>query len=414
MKISSIKGFADMFAPDSEVFTYMENTARNLFEKYNFKELRTPILENTELFVRGIGTETDVVQKEMYTFTDKGERSVTMRPEATAGVMRAYLESGKYKTETVSKFYSFGPMFRYERPQKGRLRQFHQINCECLGVSEPYVDAQLITMATRLFEHLNIKDLTLHINSLGCPNCRPSYKEKLTAYLNSLDKSELCEDCNRRIDTNPLRVLDCKVATCKSLLVDAPAMVDNLCPECDEHFTVVKNMLELENIEYVLNPRLVRGLDYYTRTSFEIISDAIGAQGTVAGGGRYDGLAKQIGGIDLPAIGFACGMERLALLLGETSSSQNDFYIAPLHEDAFGMAFKLCEYLRDAGLSGDMGFSKKSMKATMRAADKSGAKYVLLIGEDELKANNVSLKNLTTGEQELVNIENILIAMNKG
>ncbi|MDD6088884.1 MAG: histidine--tRNA ligase [Desulfovibrionaceae bacterium] len=399
---TAIKGFADMFSPDSDAFTKMEAVARELFSRYGYTELRTPILEYTELFKRGIGTETDVVQKEMYTFPDRHGRSLTMRPEATAGVMRACIEHARASADSVTKVFTIGPMFRYERPQKGRLRQFHQINCECLGPVEPYADAELLVMAVRFLEALGLKDLTLHLNALGCPQCRPAYREALRNWLRQLDADALCEDCRRRTETNPLRVLDCKVSSCKSLTENAPKITDHLCPDCEEHFAQVRRLLDAEHIEYVLDHRLVRGLDYYTRTTFEIVSDAIGAQGTVAGGGRYDGLVSQLGGGEVSGLGFACGMERLALLLPETEAPRPDFYIVTLNgvgSDGRTAAFSLAQSLRNAGLKGEMGFSTRSVKSAMRQAGKSHAHCCLLIGEQELADGTAVIKDMDSGEQ---------------
>lgn len=406
-RIPSIKGFADMFAPGSEAFTRMEAVARRVFSRFGFKELRTPILEHTELFQRGIGTETDVVQKEMYTFEDKGGRSVTMRPEATAGVMRAYLDSGLNRQEAVSRLFTFGPMFRYERPQKGRLRQFHQINCECLGADSPYVDAEMIVMVMRFLDELGIENLELQLNTLGCTACRPAYRALLHDWLSKLDREKLCEDCRRRLETNPLRVLDCKVPGCKALTEQAPVIVDHVCPDCNDHLNTVKRMLAAEEVSYTLNPRLVRGLDYYTRTAFEVVSGAIGAQSSVAGGGRYDGLASALGGPDVPAIGFACGMERLAMLLPEAPSARPDFHVAVLAaEGAHGLdtAFALTQALRDAGFTGEMDAAPRSMKAAMRQADKSGARHALVLGTDELAAGTVVVKRMDDGTQTTVTL----------
>ena len=399
--VTAIKGFADMFSPESDAFTHMERVAREIFFRYGFTELRTPLLERTELFCRGIGTETDVVQKEMYTFPDRKGRSLTLRPEATAGVMRAYIESRK-PADTVTKLFTTGPMFRYERPQKGRMRQFHQINCECLGSAEPYTDAELVTMVMRFLEALGIGNLTLQINSLGCPSCRPAYRETLRQWLSTLDETALCEDCRRRMVTNPLRVLDCKVPSCKEHTAQAPKILDHNCPDCAAHFETVLRMLDAEKIPYVINHRLVRGLDYYTRTTFEVVSDAIGAQGTVAGGGRYDGLVAELGGGDVPGFGFACGMERLAMLLPETTSVQPDFYVVVLKEVARDAAYALTQALRDAGFRGEMNFTPRSLKSAMRQAGKSQARFCLLMGEDELAAQSVMIKNMDSGEQELV------------
>jgi histidyl-tRNA synthetase len=400
-RVSSIKGFTDLFAPQSGAFTRMEAVARKVFERYGFSELRTPILEHTELFVRGIGTDTDVVQKEMYTFMDKGERSVTMRPEATAGVMRAYLEANRQALEPISRFYTFGPMFRYERPQKGRLRQFHQINCECLGSDSPYADAELISMAMQFFDNLKIEHLTLELNSLGCSECRPAYRKLLLDWLEALDVARLCEDCKRRLKANPLRVLDCKTPSCRDLTRESPSIAQHQCDECDRHFSTVTGLLTTQGIKYVLNPRLVRGLDYYTRTAFEVVSQNIGAQGSVAGGGRYDGLAQELGGRQIPAIGFACGMECLAMLLPETELEKPNFHITVLDDAGLSAAFSMCQTLRGAGLTGDMAYQGKSMKAAMRQADKSGALFTLIIGSDELAQGTVMIKNMQTGKQNL-------------
>lgn len=407
--ITAIKGFADLFSPESDAFTHMENVARTVFFRYGYEELRTPILERTELFCRGIGTETDVVQKEMYTFADRKDRSLTMRPEATAGVMRAFMESGRQKNgEGVTRLFTTGPMFRYERPQKGRMRQFHQINCECLGASEPQVDAEMILMITRFLEALGLTELSVQLNSLGCPKCRPAYRDTLRDWLKSLDATALCEDCRRRMETNPLRVLDCKVPGCREHTQAAPHIIDHNCPECAEHFATVRRLLDAENVEYVINHRLVRGLDYYTRTTFEIVSDKIGAQGTVAGGGRYDGLIAQLGGLDVPGIGFACGMERLAMLLPERDLPRPDFYLAVLADEARDTAFTLTQTLRDAGLTGEMSYARRSMKSSMRQAGKSRARFALLLGEDELAQNTVTVKNMDTSEQHTVAINNLV------
>lgn len=396
--VTAIKGFADLFPPESDAFTYMEAVARDVFSRYGFTELRTPLLERTELFCRGIGTETDVVQKEMYTFPDRKGRSLTLRPEATAGVIRAYIESGKTQ-EAVSRLFTIGPMFRYERPQKGRMRQFHQINCECLGPSEPYADAELVIMVMRFLEALGIDKLTLQLNSLGCPSCRPAYRETLRQWLSTLDESALCEDCRRRMTTNPLRVLDCKVPSCKEHTEQAPKILDHNCPDCAAHFEVVRRLLDAEKLDYILNHRLVRGLDYYTRTTFEVVSDAIGAQGTVAGGGRYDGLVSQLGGSDVPGLGFACGMERLAMLLPSAEAARPDFAVVVLSDTARDTAFALTQTLRDAGFRGDMGFAARSIKSAMRQAGKSRVRFCLLLGENELADNTVVVKDMDSGEQ---------------
>ena len=410
--VTAIKGFADLFSPESDTFTHMERVARDVFFRYGFTELRTPLLERTELFSRGIGTETDVVQKEMYTFPDRKGRSLTLRPEATAGVMRAYIESGR-SGDAVTKLFTTGPMFRYERPQKGRMRQFHQINCECLGPAEPYADAEMITMVMRFLEALGIGNLTLQINSLGCPSCRPAYRTTLRNWLSTLDESALCEDCRRRMVTNPLRVLDCKVPSCKEHTADAPKILEHNCPDCTAHFDTVRRLLDAEKVPYVINHRLVRGLDYYTRTTFEVVSDAIGAQGTVAGGGRYDGLVAELGGGNVPGFGFACGMERLALLLPKREEVRPEFYVVVLSEAARDTAFALTQTLRDAGFHGEMNFTPRSIKSAMRQAGRSHARFCLLIGEDELASRTVMVKDMDSGEQTPVPLTEVAGRLNQ-
>ena len=399
MSIARIKGFADMFPPDSDQFTRIENTARGVFGRYGFVELRTPLLEFTELFCRSIGEETDVVQKEMYTFPDRKGRSLTLRPEATAGVMRAYIESGLTNREPVSRLFTTGPMFRYERPQKGRMRQFHQINCECLGSHSPMADAELVSMLLRFLSDLGLTDLTLKINSLGCSECRPKFKAALLEYLNGVNRAALCPDCARRVETNPLRVLDCKQPGCRAITDNAPKLIDYNCPECRAHFDTVLQLLDGQGLAYELDHRLVRGLDYYCRTTFEVVSGSIGAQAAVAGGGRYDGLVKSLGGPDVPGVGFACGMERLALMMGEGKAAASDFYLVAMDAQSRTQGWLLAQMLRNAGLTGEMNFSESGFKSLMRQAGKSGAKYCLIIGPDEAAQGSVVVKNLESGEQ---------------
>ena len=399
MSIARIKGFADMFPPDSDQFTRIENTARSVFGRYGFVELRTPLLEFTELFCRSIGEETDVVQKEMYTFPDRKGRSLTLRPEATAGVMRAYIESGLTNREPVSRLFTTGPMFRYERPQKGRMRQFHQINCECLGSHSPMADAELVSMLLRFLSDLGLTDLTLKINSLGCSECRPKFKAALLEYLKGVDRDALCPDCARRVETNPLRVLDCKQSGCRAITDNAPKLIDYNCPECRAHFDTVLQLLDGQGLAYELDHRLVRGLDYYCRTTFEVVSGSIGAQAAVAGGGRYDGLVKSLGGPDVPGVGFACGMERLALMMGAGSAAASDFYLVAMDAQSRTQGWLLAQNLRNAGLTGEMNFSEGGFKSLMRQAGKSGAKHCLIIGPDETAQGSVVVKNLESGEQ---------------
>lgn len=399
MSIARIKGFADMLPPRSDQFTRMENCARDIFSRYGFVELRTPLLEFTELFQRSIGEETDVVQKEMYTFPDRKGRSLTLRPEATAGVMRAYIEAGLANREAVSRLFTTGPMFRYERPQKGRMRQFHQINCECLGSQSPLADAELIIMLMRFLRALGLGELTLKLNSLGCAECRPRFKEALLDYLRGVDRHALCPDCARRVESNPLRVLDCKQPGCRALTDNAPRLADYNCPDCKAHFETVLSMLRAEELPLELDHRLVRGLDYYCRTTFEVVSGSIGAQSAVAGGGRYDGLIRSLGGPDAPGVGFACGMERLALLLGDSAEQRPDFYLLGMEEGGRMQAFALAQKLRAAGLRGEMNFSAGGFKSLMRQAGKSGARCCLIIGPDEVARGDVSIKHLDSGEQ---------------
>ncbi|TVM35842.1 histidine--tRNA ligase [Oceanidesulfovibrio marinus] len=398
-KITRIKGFADYFPPESEAFTFMENAARDVFSRYGYRELRTPVLEKTELFARSIGEETDVVKKEMYTFPDRKDRSLTLRPEATAGVMRSYIESGLATREPYSKLFTFGPMFRYERPQKGRMRQFHQINAECLGLTEPSVDAEVVAMLWQFLSSIRIPNLSLEINTLGCRECRPAYNEALKAYLDSVPEDGWCEDCLRRKSTNPLRVLDCKVPGCKALVDNAPALVDSVCEECSDHFGQVLAHLDDIEIPYTVNKRLVRGLDYYNRTTFEVTSGEIGSQSAVAGGGRYDGLIRDLGGPDQPGIGFACGMERLLLLLPEEEAPRPDVYLAILDEAGMARGFLILQAMRARGIIAEMSPAPKSVKAMMRQANRLRSRFCLLMGPDEIARDVVQVKNLDSGDQ---------------
>ncbi|QGY39139.1 histidine--tRNA ligase [Pseudodesulfovibrio cashew] len=391
-KVQKIKGFADLFPEEAAKFTYMEAKAREVFSRYGFGELRTPILEKTELFQKSIGEDTDVVGKEMFSFPDRKNRSLTMRPEATAGVVRAFVESKTHQPGKISKFFTFGPMFRYERPQKGRQRQFHQLDVEIFGAPEAQADAELILMLRSFLNELGLTKLTIELNSLGCHECRPAYKQALIDYYKSKDKENFCEDCRRRMETNPLRVLDCKVPTCKELVQDAPVITDHLCPECETHFADVRAILDGAGAAYELNPRMVRGLDYYVRTCFEVASYDIGSQTAVAGGGRYDGLVKNLGGPDCPGTGFACGMERLALLMDEAELARPDFYLAVVDDEAANEAMLFAQQLREKGLSGEASYAGGSMKSRMRAANKSGARVCLILGGEELANNTVTVK----------------------
>jgi histidyl-tRNA synthetase len=402
-----IKGFADIFPPDGALFTAMEAAARLVFARFGFAELRTPLLEFTELFARSIGAETDVVQKEMYAFGDSKGRSLALRPEATAGVVRAYIDAGLNAKEGLSRLFTLGPMFRHERPQLGRMRQFHQINCECLGSGSPVADAEMIVMLLQFLREIDVSGLTLKLNSLGCADCRPRYRAALGDFLAGLGADALCPDCARRAVANPLRVLDCKVPGCRDLTVNAPKFADIQCSACKTHFAGVLDLLQARRIDYELDHRLVRGLDYYCRTTFELVSGAIGAQSAVAGGGRYDGLVKCLGGPDVPGVGFACGMERLALLMGKTDPPLPDFFVVSTCADAQKQAFSLAQELRDANFRGVLAFSPAGMKSLMRQAHKSGARRCLIIGQDEAEASAVTIKNMADGSQTTVSMSEV-------
>lgn len=401
--IQKIKGFADLFPEDSRAFTRMEAVARTVFGQYGFGELRTPVLERTELFAKGIGEDTDVVGKEMYTFTDRGDRSLTLRPEATAGVLRACIEAGAIEPGRAARYYTFGPMFRYERPQKGRMRQFHQINAELLGSAEPASDVEVILMLRDFLTGLGIGELSFELNSLGCRECRPDYRAALTAYFEALEHEKLCEDCKRRMHTNPLRVLDCKVPACKALVAAAPVLGDHVCGGCRDHFSAVLALVDRAGLSYTLNPRLVRGLDYYQRTTFEVTSGAIGSQTAVAGGGRYDGLVKLLGGPDAPGVGFACGMERLAMLMEKEQAPRPDFYLAvtDAREDskALDAAILLAHKLRQRGLSGECDYAPGSMKSRLRHAGRLRARKCYILGAEEFDAGQVTIKDMDEGGQ---------------
>lgn len=395
--IAKLKGFADLYGSELEIFRAQEEYGRQIFTRYAYKEIRTPILESTHLFQRGIGNETDVVQKEMFTFQDAKGRSMSLRPEATAGVLRAAIEAGLAKINQIAKLYTIGPMFRHERPQKGRMRQFHQINAECLGTDSPFADAELIEMLLAFLAGLDLHDLTLKINSLGCKECRPRYIEALSGYIALQNADNLCEDCKRRRYTNPLRLLDCKI--CCEEMKAAPKLRDFLCDDCASHFETVLALLNECGITYELDAKLVRGLDYYIRTTFEVVSDAIGSQGAVAGGGRYDGLIEELGGAKVPGVGFACGMERLSLLMQAASKPPLDFYILGLTEACRDAAFMIARKLRSEGYAGIMNFGDGSLKSLLRQASHAGVKYCLILGPDELAKGSLSIRNMATGEQ---------------
>jgi histidyl-tRNA synthetase len=397
--ITAIKGFNDILPGEVEKWQHIEATARKVFGCYGFSEIRVPVMEKTDLFARSIGDATDIVEKEMYSFIDKGDNRVTLRPEGTAGVMRAFIEHKLYAADPVNKLFYMGPMFRYERPQKGRYRQFHQIGAEVTGVHNPKIDAQILTMLTQFFGELGLNEPSLEINSLGCPDCRPAYRETLKDFLRSRLEA-LCEDCQRRFESNPLRVLDCKVEKCKAATCGAPAMLEHLCPECDFHFTETRRYLELVSTPYRINNRMVRGLDYYTRTTFEMVTGLLGSQSAVAAGGRYNGLVSELGGPAIPGIGFALGVERLSLLLAaEEFSMAPQLFIVAHGEQAGEKAFAIACELQRAGVSVEFDFEGKSMKSQMRRADKLSSRYTLIIGEAELAAGVAPLKDMASGVQ---------------
>ena len=410
MEFTTIKGFNDILPEKVNYWQKVESTARRLFECFGFFEIRTPILEKTEIFSRGIGQETDIVSKEMYSFKDVKGRSLTLRPEATASVVRAYIQHRLYQKNPTLKIFTIGPMFRHERPQKERFRQFHQINVELFGDTGPKSDADIIVIAMYLFESVGLNDLNLNLNSLGCPQCRPLFIEKLRDYLVCKDDS-LCPDCRRRSKTNPLRVFDCKVETCKQVVSDAPSILESLCIPCREHFDSLQGYLERSGISFILNHKLVRGLDYYNRTTFEIQTNELGAQNALAGGGRYDGLIKLLGGPDHPAIGFAVGIERVVALLEKREAleiKKPDLFIASLGEAAEKAGFNWNTELRKSGLWVEMDYSSKGLKAQMKKAGRFGAKKVLIVGDNELSAGKGILRDMISKTQEEVDLVNII------
>ena len=399
MALTAVKGFNDILPDESGRWQYIEQTARRVFELNGFGEIRVPVMEKTELFCRSIGDATDIVEKEMYTFTDKGENSVTLRPEGTAGVMRAFIEHKLYAQDPIAKLYYLGPMFRYERPQKGRYRQFHQIGAEITGVHDPLADAQVLNMLTAFFREIGLTEPTLQINSLGCPECRPAYRATLRSFLEER-MGHLCEDCKRRFDTNPLRMLDCKVPGCIEATAGAPSVLEHLCSGCDEHFSSVRRYLDLSSTPYSINSRMVRGLDYYTRTTFEMVTGLLGSQSAVAAGGRYDGLISQLGGPSIPGIGFALGLERVALLLGSQDfASLPDLFIATMGGGERDVAFRLMDGLLKSGVRVEMDYEGKSLKSQMRRADKLKARFSVVIGGNEVESGRASFKRMADGLQ---------------
>lgn len=405
----AIKGTKDVLPKDVHKNQYIEATALDIASKFGYKEIRTPVFEHTELFQRGVGDTTDVVQKEMYTFDDKGGRSITLRPEGTAGAVRSYLENGLCNEALPQKVCYLISCYRYEKPQAGRLREFHQFGVECFGSASPLADAEIIALAKSLFDTLGVKDLNLEINSIGCPTCRAEYHKALKKYFSSR-KDELCDTCKSRLDRNPMRILDCKSPICHEIAEGAPVVIDYLCDECKEHFENVQKYLKAQNIEYTINPQIVRGLDYYTKTVFEFVSNSIGAQGTVCGGGRYDGLVEELGGQHTPSLGFAMGIERLMLLMEAQGcefpeSEKPDLFIVALGEKATLKAVEIAKDMREEGFSALLDLNQRSVRAQMKYADKLGAKFNVVIGDNEVEAKTAKLKNMQTGEETEINLD---------
>lgn len=409
--IRAVRGMKDILPPESNRWQWVEGIAREVFGLYGYREMRLPLLERTELFARSIGADTDIVAKEMYTFTDRHGDSMTMRPEATAQVVRAFLENRLEKGAGIKKYFLIGPMFRYERPQKGRYRQFHQINCEALGSDAPELDAEVILMLWDLLKRLGLGNLQLLINSLGCPDCQMDFKAKLKIFL--FNREGWCPDCQRRRETNAMRVLDCKSQNCQELLRTAPVLKDCLCEACSQHYSRVLMLLGQFGIDFIEQPRLVRGLDYYTRTAFEVTAESLGAQDAVAGGGRYNGLTRELGGPDLPGLGFAIGEDRLMEVLPAEAGqdSHRSIFLAALGPAARENGLALLQELRSEGLPAEMDFDDRSLKAQMSLADRLGAGWVVILGDRELAAGEAVIRDMGTGSQEAVPIQELKTAL---
>ena len=405
----AIKGTKDVLPSEVYKNQYIEATCLTVAENFGYKEMRTPVFEHTELFQRGVGDTTDVVQKEMYTFDDKGGRSITLRPEGTAGAARSFLENGLSNEALPQKICYLTSCYRYEKPQAGRLREFHQFGIECFGATSPLADAEMIALAKQIFDELGVKDLHLEINSIGCPTCRAEYHKALKEYFASR-VDELCDTCRDRLDRNPMRILDCKSPVCSEIAKGAPVVLDYLCDECKEHFEKTKSYLDAMNIEYIVNPQIVRGLDYYTKTVFEFVADSIGAQGTVCGGGRYDGLIEELGGQHTPSLGFGMGLERLQLVMEAQGCefpepSRPDLFIVAMGDKATLKAVEIAKDMRDEGYSVVYDLNGRSLRAQMKYADKINAKYNVVIGDNEVDAKSAMLKDMATGEQSEISLE---------
>ena len=409
--ISIPKGTKDMLPQDAYKWHYVESVAHSTAAKFGFKEIRTPMFEHTELFLRGVGETTDIVTKEMYTFEDKGGRSMTLRPEGTAGVARCFIENGLFQGIMPMKAYYIASVFRYEKPQNGRLREHHQFGVECYGSDSPSADAEVIALAHSFLSEVGLDSLELNINSIGCPKCRAEYNAALKAYIGE-NLQNMCGQCRQRFDKNPLRILDCKEEACKAITAKAPKITDYLCEDCNAHFEKVQNLLSKQGITYKVNPGIVRGLDYYTRTVFEFVSTDIGAQGTVCGGGRYNNLVEEVGGKPTPAVGFGLGLERLLLVLENLNKlnaceEHTDLYVLPIGENAKEYALSLVSKLRSEGISAETDIMDRGIKAQMKYADKSGARYVVALGDDEIASGTIKLKNMSDGREIPCEIDRI-------
>jgi len=408
MEFRAIRGVEDLVPPESEKFEKVVESFKEIVKRAGFREIILPIFEEARLFTRSVGETTDIVQKEMYVFEDKGGRVIALRPEGTASAVRAYIEHGIFAREPFTKWFYVGPMFRFERPQAGRKRQFFQAGCEVFGLSSPGADAEVIKIASDILKSLNV-DFTLEINSIGCEKCRPEYRKALLDFLER-QKRHLCEDCQKRLERNPLRVLDCKNESCKEVVKEAPVITDHLCNECNQHFESVKGYLKVLEVNFNVNPFLVRGLDYYTRTVFEFKSEKLGAQSTVLAGGRYDRLISQLGGPDTPALGFALGVDRVMLLLPEVEEKREGVFVITRGEEAYREGLKLVDTLRKKGIRAEIDHRQGSFKSQMKAADRVKAKYAVIIGELELSEGFYSLNELETGKQEKVDTLEALLA----
>jgi len=406
MRFKTLKGIQDILPPEIYIWQKIEHISREVFKKYGYQEIRLPIIETTDVFTRSIGETTDIVEKEMYTFLDKGKRSVSLRPEGTAPFVRAFVQHHLYNEPSPQKYYYLGPMFRYERPQAFRYRQFYQIGIEALGTEDPKLDAEVISMLVTILKKIGLKGLNTEITSIGCKNCRPAYK---TALKNAL-KNKLnlfCEDCQRRYELNPLRILDCKIPSCIEARKESPAVIDFLCDECKQHFEEVKRHLELLNISYIINPNLVRGLDYYTRTAFEVTNESLGSQKAVAAGGRYDRLVNEFGGPPTPGIGFAIGIERIIPLVKEAVAEKEcpDLFFCSLGQDASEKSFVLTAELRAKGLWVEISYDDSSLRSQMRKANRIGAKNVIVLGDEELKKGKAVIKDMQNKKESKVALE---------